>query len=124
MNVSKERLRQNQRQCQFPGCTNLFIGPIQRKYCNDQRCIDARKILAQKERVPKKDNSADNLSLVKNKFPAGTMLRIQCAACGPTGRCQEKFIVVYETNRNVYPKYCSRHRNAHQRARFEGKLNA
>lgn len=124
MNVSKGQLKQSQRQCEFPGCINSFVGPAQRKYCDDPRCVEARKILAQRERIPKHDDSADNLKLVKGKFLTGAMLRIQCAACGPTGRCQEKFIVVYESNRDVYPKYCERHRNAYQRARFEGRTNA
>ena len=120
MNVTREQLRQARKQCEFPGCTNTFSGPVQRKYCYDQRCIEARKILAQKQRIPKHDDSADNLKLIKGRFANGTMLRIQCAACGLTGRCQEKFMVVYEAHRSVYPKYCERHRNAYQRKRFEG----
>ncbi len=124
MNVSKGQLRQSQRQCEFPGCTNMFTGPAQKKYCDDQRCIEARKILAQKTRKPKHDGSAENLKLIKGKFSTGTMLRIQCSACGPAGRCQEKFIVIYEANRDIYPKYCERHRNAYQRQRFEGKIHA
>lgn len=124
MNISTGQLRQHHRQCQFPGCTNTFVGPAQQKYCNDERCVEARKILAQRSRKPKRDDSADNLKLVKGIFPTGTMLRIQCAACGPAGRCQEKFLVVYEANRDVYPKYCEHHRNAYKRARFEGRANA
>jgi hypothetical protein len=124
MIISKNQSREHQRQCAFPGCSNRFVGPAQRKYCDDQRCVDARKILAQKTRKPKQDTSADNMRLVKGQFKPGTMLRIQCAACGPSGRCQEKFMVVYEANRDIYPKYCERHRNAYQRQRFEGKLNA
>lgn len=124
MNVSKGQLRKSQRQCEFPGCINMFVGPMQKKYCDDERCIEARKILAQKIRKPKLDNQAENLKLVKGKFASGTMLRIQCSACGPTGRCQDKFIVVYEKNRDAYPKYCERHRNAYQRQRFEGIKNA
>lgn len=124
MIIAKSQLNQQQRQCSFPGCTNSFIGPAQQKYCTDERCAEARRILAQKTRKPKQDTSADNLHLVKGRFPTGTMLRIQCAACGPSGRCQEKFMVVYEANRDIYPKYCEHHRNAYQRARFEGKIHA
>lgn len=122
MNVSKGQLRKSQRTCAFTGCTNLFEGPAQQKYCDDSRCVEARKVLAQKDRKPKHDGDADNLKLVKGRFPTGTMLRIQCASCGPTGRCQEKFMVVYDSNRDVYPKYCDCHRNAYKRARFEGKV--
>jgi hypothetical protein len=123
MIFSKQQLRQEQRQCSFPGCTNLFTGPMQQKYCIDIRCSEARKTLFQKERKPKLDEEADNLKLVKRTFPTGTMLRIQCAACGTTGRCQEKFIVTYEANRDIYPKYCEKHRNAYKRAVFQGKVN-
>ena len=108
MNTAKGQLRQTKRQCEFPGCTNSFVGPIQKKYCNDQRCIEARKILTQKARKPKQDKSVENLKLFKGKFPTGTMLNIQCSACGPAGRCQEKFIIVYEANRDIYPKYCKK----------------
>ena len=124
MIISKVQSKEYQQQCAFPGCSNTFVGPAQRKYCDDQRCLEARKILAQRTRKPKQDTSADNIHLVKGQFQTGTILRIQCAACGPSGRCQEKFMVVYEANRDIYPKYCERHRNAYQRARFEGKINA
>ena len=124
MNISKGQLRRHNQQCEFPGCTNSYNGPVQQKYCTDQRCVEARKILAQKERKPKKDKSADNLVLLKGQFQSGTMLRIQCAACEPSGRCKEKFLVIYESNRKEYPKYCSVHRNAYKRTRFEGKINA
>jgi len=121
MNISKGQFKQHLQHCKFSGCTNTYVGPVQQKYCTDKRCIEARKILSQKSRKPKRDESADNLLLAKGQFRAGTMLRIQCAACGPTGRCQDKFLVIYETNRKEYPKYCEHHRNAYQRARFEGR---
>lgn len=122
--TARAQARKETRHCSFPGCNNTYTGPAQQRYCTDTKCIEARKILAQKLRKPKHDDSADNLHVVKGKFPPGTILRIQCAACGPSGRCTNKFIVVYELKRNTYPKYCEHHRNAYQRERFEGKSNA
>ena len=111
-----------ERQCLFVGCGNMFIGPPQQKYCMDQKCVEARKILAQKNRKPKVDEDVTNLTLAKGKFANGTILNIQCAASGPAGRCTHKFVVMYDPGRTVYPLYCETHRNAYQRARFEGKI--
>ena len=52
----------------------------------------------------------------------GTLLNIQCAATGQSGHCTHRFTVRYDTQRMEYPKYCELHRNAYQRARFEGKI--
>lgn len=114
--------QQETRQCAFTGCSHTFIGPPQQKYCLDPTCIEARKILAQKNRKPKLDTDANNLTITKGKFPHGTILSIQCAAHGVSGRCSNKFTVSYTPSRTVYPKYCPFHRNAYQRARFEGKV--
>lgn len=122
MNTPKMSVNIRQQTCKFVGCSNTFVGPPQQKYCTDPRCGEARRIMAQKKRKPRVDSSADNLELVRGKFPRGTILRIQCAASGPTGRCPHKFTVAYDPTRQVYPKYCERHRNAYQRARFQGKV--
>ena len=76
----------------------------------------------QKNRKPKVDEDANNLTITKGKFPHGTILRIQCAAIGTSGRCDKQFTVSYDPQRTVYPKYCPLHRNAYQRARFEGTI--
>ena len=110
------------RQCAFTGCGNMFTGPPQQKYCTAPECVKARKILAQKNRKPKVDEDANNLTITKGKFPHGTILRIQCAAIGTSGRCNKQFTVSYDPQRTVYPKYCPLHRNAYQRARFEGTI--
>lgn len=120
-NLEKIQQEAQLRECAFPYCRNKFQGPPQQKYCTDPRCREVRAAIARKNRKPKVDPDVDNLTLVKGKFPKGTILRIQCAACGPTGRCSNKVHIMYDPKREVYPKYCDRHRNAYQRARFEGR---
>ena len=113
---------QKQMHCAFTGCNNTFTGPPQQKYCTDKMCVEARKLLAQKTRKPKVDTDADNLNIDKGKFQNGTILNIQCAAHGPAGRCSKTFIISYDPQRIIYPKYFEHHRNSYQRARFEGKI--
>jgi hypothetical protein len=115
-------MRQLEMKCAFVGCSNAFIGPPQQKYCIDPICVEARKSLAQKNRKPKHDDDANNLSITKGKFQNGTILNIQCAAHGLSGRCTKTFLVAYDPSRLIYPKYCEHHRNAFQRARFEGTI--
>lgn len=121
-NITKIQKESHLRECAFPYCTNKFSGPPQQKYCSDPRCQTARAAVAKKNRKPKIDPDVDNLKLVKGKFPRGTMLRIQCAACGPSGRCSNKVVITYDPKREIYPKYCEQHRNAYKRARFEGRI--
>jgi hypothetical protein len=92
-------------------------------YCDDPNCLELRKDLRTQILKEKKENT-DNLVIGKGKFNNRTILQIQCSAEGPNGRCQEKYNVMYENVRSVYPKYCSKHANAWQRSIFEGKKNA
>lgn len=115
---------QKETQCAFIGCTNTFIGPPQQKYCLNQQCIVARKLAASQVKKTKPEPDTDNIIISNGKFKAGTILKIQCSATGPAGRCSHDFVVVYDTQRTVYPKYCEDHRNKYRRDLFEGKVNA
>lgn len=121
MIIGKSELNKSRRVCALIGCGNTFTGPPQQKYCNDPRCRDTRRILANKNKKPRVEKGVDNLKLAKGKFQSGTILRIQCSATGPAGRCSNKFLVRYDAKRVVYPKYCDCHRNEYRRARFEGR---
>lgn len=121
MIIGTQELKRTKRVCALIGCGNTFIGPPQQKYCDDPRCREARRILANKKKRSRVDNEADNLKLSKGKFPTGTILRIQCSATGLAGRCSKRFLVYYEAKRTVYPKYCEEHRNEYKRKRFEGR---
>ena len=114
--------RLEERQCEFVGCGNKFVGPPQQKYCTAAECVEARRILAQQNRKPKIDKDSNNLTITKGKFQNGTILNIQCAAIGTTGRCKNSFTIAYDPTRTIYTKFCECHRNAWQRSRFEGKV--
>lgn len=120
-NVKQIEKNSGLKQCEFIYCNNKFSGPPQQKYCDDPGCKAARLAIAKEVRKTKNKLDTTNLTLTKGQFQSGTILRIRCAACGPTGRCNEKIIIAYDPKRTVYPKYCNEHRNAYKRARFEGK---
>lgn len=105
-------------QCEFVGCTNKFTQRHHREiYCKDPCCIEARKLL----RPPKKrctDPDADNLKIT-TKLASGQTLLIRCSAQGVNGQCNRAFRVTYDKKRTIYPKYCSLHRNAYKRKRFQ-----
>lgn len=92
-------------------------------YCNDSNCIKEREELKQK--IIKKVKQNSNLVIPRGEYSNRTVLQIQCHAVNPiTGRCSEKFNVLYQDDRTIYPKYCHKHTNAYQRQIFEGKNNA
>jgi len=92
-------------------------------YCDDLRCKELR-IELQKKNVKEKTKDSNNLIIKKGKYDDRTVLKIQCHAHGPSGRCNEKFIVIYQIDRTIYPKYCDLHANTWKRQIFEGKTNA
>lgn len=92
-------------------------------YCDDNDCKKKREKLRRSAIAKKKEST--NLVIRKGSFDNNKVLQIQCHATSPiTGRCCEKFNVLYQDNRTIYPKYCHKHANTYQRQIFEGKGNA
>jgi hypothetical protein len=121
--IAETKNHKSKKECAFPGCTNRFYGIATRKYCNDERCKQMRKIVAAKKpRKRRRDPDADNLILPKalsKKIQKGRVLLLRCRARDADGcRCRHQFSVVYEPQKTVYPKYCPEHRTAHRRQRF------
>jgi hypothetical protein len=111
------------KECAFPGCSNKFYGIVNRKYCADPRCKELRKSATiVKTRTKQVDPDADNLILPKRiskKIKRGKVLVLTCRARdGDSCRCKNKFTVIFEPQKLVYPKYCEEHRTAHRRQRF------
>lgn len=129
MNTSKVRRKITLKECSFIGCSNSFQGSQFEKYCKDPRCIEMRMLL-RKKRTPKKDEDADNLILSNKtygiKLGQNKVLNLRCRARNHLGlRCKETFVILFESNREVYPKYCKYHRTLHRRKMFErGFFNA
>ena len=90
-------------------------------YCEDSKCQTKRAEIRKQLASTRKEES--NLIILKGTFNNNQILRIQCHAHGPNGRCNEKFNVLYNEDRTVYPKYCHKHTNEYQRKTFEGKRN-
>jgi len=126
MNIAKQTRKMSMKECDFIGCTNIFEGSQFEKYCKDPRCIETR-LAQRKTREKKKDLDTENLILKHDiygiRIPSRKMLNLRCRARTHNGvRCSEIFSVLYEKNREIYPKYCTNHRNTHQRNRFERGL--
>jgi len=124
--ISNSARNKSIKYCSFPGCTNKFKGIVNKKYCDDPRCKEARK-LARKDSTKKiqKDPDADNIILskkVSRKLQKGHVLKIRCRARDKNGnRCKNTFTAIYEPKKTAYPKYCPEHRTGHRRERFKLK---
>lgn len=127
MRTSKIRLRLETKRCEFVGCTNTFKGSQFQRYCNDERCKEARRILWVKRKRTCED--VHNRVLPKRKFASkfhnGMTIRTQCGARDAEGnRCGNYVTFVYERRREVYPYYCEQHRNAYKRMLYRKGKNA
>lgn len=123
LKISKSMNNKYWKECQFPGCTNKFIGVATKKYCNDERCREMRKLAAsRKPRKKIKDKDADNLILptkLSKKIKKGKVLTLRCRARNGDGcRCKNTFTTIYDPGCSTYPKYCSEHRTKHRRNTF------
>lgn len=124
MNIAKTDNKKTLKTCEFFGCTNKFRGIEVQRYCRDKRCVEARKAATKKigrKRLKEKDVS--NIIIEKKKLgnhiKDGQVLRINCRAVDCNNkRCKNHFIITFNNNRKVYPKFCEEHRSAYKRSRF------
>lgn len=110
--------------CEFAGCMNRFLGIANKKYCDDERCIELRaEYFKTIKRVKFKDPDAKNLILsgprYKRFLKSGQPIRIRCRAISSLGiRCKNTFTITFDLKQNVYPCFCECHRSAYKRQRF------
>lgn len=123
VNIAKTKNKQYKKQCAALGCTNYFYGIANRKYCNDPRCSEIRKLIAKS--IPRKimrDPTVENLILKKSylkKIKKGQVLSMRCHAKDCNGkRCCGTFLITYDPKRETYPKFCKDHRSTYRRHRF------
>ena len=124
LQIAKTKNKRYKKKCAALGCTNEFVGIANRKYCNDQRCVSMRKLIAStKPRKCMSDPSVENLILEKGSFrrvKKGQVLSCRChARDGNRERCKGTFIITFDPKRETYPKFCSDHRSAYRRQRFK-----
>ena len=102
--------------CQYPGCTEGFMGVGKAKYCEEHRKPVYRKVLDAKEIQAKRQYIKDNNinQTINHKLCKCELTIMKCALEG----CDEEFKVLFIPSVNVYPKYCPEHRCEHKRIMF------
>lgn len=126
MNISKQTKNLSTKTCAHIGCENTFIGSPFQRFCNDQRCKDIRALeQKQKHKNAPVDKDADNRIVSKTIISRAISMKkktiiLRCKAHNINGHiCNSPFQVTLEVKKSVYPKYCSKHRNAYKRQRYK-----
>lgn len=113
--------RMTTKHCAWLGCENSFEGSQFEKYCHDPRCVELRTKSYKRTRVTK-DPSVENRILnksFKRKLKTGRVLLARCGAKNSKGiKCPKTFKIIFDSRREVYPKFCEEHRNAYRRTIF------
>lgn len=131
MNIGKDNNKSFKRlktkKCKRPGCSNLILNHKSKKYCQDAECVAFRDM----QKYGNKSRSGIihmypktiNVIIPRKKILSGHIIKIQCSAKSPGGRCSNSTNVRYMANISRYPKFCVSHRNEYKRQRFkEGKI--
>lgn len=125
MNIAKSRRKLTWKYCALPGCQNRFLGSQFERYCRDERCLERRREIWKDNRKKRRKRYVKiNRVLPKSKFsrkiPTGYQLRLRCKATDKNGnRCENTYVIRYDSRREVYPKYCEEHANRYRRERFK-----
>lgn len=117
-NPSKKNITElSQKTCEIKGCNNIFKVTQNKKYCDDPKCKSKRI----KKYNLKKTTHNYNLIIPRNKKLIGKKIILHCSAKNKTHRCKNKYTIIYNIDRKIYPKYCEKHRNEYRRKIFENK---
>lgn len=128
-----------ERSCSREDCKNTIPAGSRAQYCSDSECRRIRskatldKFLDDKKKkygkyIPPSKKINPNLNIQSfriNKEWLKTGITIHCCAKNSKCRCSESFVVRYrfpdiENNLpNIFPRFCSEHRNEYKRKRFE-----
>jgi hypothetical protein len=126
--IAETKHKKFQQTCSFFGCTNRYYGIKNKKYCDDPRCIELRRV-STKARGRKVILEADvkNIVLSKARYSRflnkGQALRIRCRAKNELkGRCPNTFLITYDPKQNIYPMFCECHRSSYKRSRFQERI--
>jgi hypothetical protein len=124
INIASTKNKKSWKKCEFTGCSNTFLGIANKKYCDDERCLELRsEFFRTTKRVKLKDPDAKNIILsgprFKKKLKSGQSLHIRCRARNSLGmRCSNTFLITFDLKQGVYPMFCECHRSAYKRQRY------
>jgi len=104
---NKQKLRD--KKCLFPGCGKEFIGHSVSKYCDFHRIIKNRIKYTKKEVIIDENNI-----LIEHDCNNTEIRTCVCAVEG----CGRNFDIMIIPKQNIYPKFCSLHRNPFKRKMF------
>jgi hypothetical protein len=113
-----------QKKCAFPECNEMFSSTGAARYCLMHRDKKYRKIIDKSDCVRKSKNTIlkkkiENANqIIKHTFYETQALSLKCGLDG----CNNQFKVDLIQGINIYPKYCSCHRNQYQRELFTSRL--
>lgn len=118
----KQNTSKSSKECEFPGCTNIFSGTVFQRYCNDERCKEIRRQLHSTAKKPKMENPNRIIDAKRYgpRLKHNQLLNIRCRAINGVGkRCSNVIHVLFDKRRKVYPNFCKEHTNSYRRNRYK-----
>jgi hypothetical protein len=100
--------------CQFPGCTDYYMGTGFSKYCGEHRKKQYRKEI-NKSRLKIETESANQT--IKHNYERPQDINYNCELCG------ESFIITLYPGVTIYPKFCQEHRSEYKRLFYKAMHN-
>jgi len=101
------------KQCKYPDCKIIFNGIGARKYCDEHRKPEYRKVLnelraKEKEKTLNLEMPHNSNTIIQHNYVEATKEIFTCP-------CGEEYEITLFPNIEIYPKYCEKHRNPYQR---------
>lgn len=109
MPIYQKKTRTKFKHCKEPGCGKEFWGHPIAKYCEEHSDIKNR---VKKERV---GPTLDDLNMVyKHDLKEPSEMSFNCCLDG----CDKSYNVIIFPKQEIYPKFCTEHRNSFKRETF------
>lgn len=108
-------MRVSEKTCQYPGCSEKFVGVGSSKYCPEHRDLKYRKVINDHKKSLKEDDDEKNNIVplpdlnqkINHEYTTATKMIVKCL-------CGEEFEITLFPGVATYPKYCTKHRNHFQ----------
>jgi hypothetical protein len=117
-NKAPRKMPKTEKTCQFPGCSEKFMGIGAAKYCEEHRKPEYRKVINEMRAKEKKTdtNFPERSNLIIKHDNTTVVEKTLTCPCGAD------YIVSLYPNIDIYPKFCEKHRNPYQRDMLLKKL--